>query len=158
VRGPYGPEGESGVILVTGATGRVGYRLMEALADTGADATAMVRVEAKAADLPGTPRHVVATFDDPPPAEVLRGFDRQVDYENQSAKRAREVMLASGMDGWEADGNLELFEWVRDGGAATVTDTVREVTGADPQPIQDWLSDARASFVGPPPDLPPPAF
>ena len=31
-------------ILVTGATGRVGYRLMEALADAGADATAMVRV------------------------------------------------------------------------------------------------------------------
>ncbi len=29
-----------------------GYRLMEALADAGADATAMVRVEARAADLP----------------------------------------------------------------------------------------------------------
>ena len=67
---------ESGVILVTGATGRVGYRLMEALADAGADATAMVRVEAKAADLPGAPRYVVASFDDPPPAETLRGFDR----------------------------------------------------------------------------------
>jgi uncharacterized protein YbjT (DUF2867 family) len=40
------------MILVTGATGRVGYRLMEALADAGADSTAMVRVEAKAADLP----------------------------------------------------------------------------------------------------------
>ena len=44
------------MILVTGATGRVGYRLMEALADARADATAMVRVEAKAADLPGTAR------------------------------------------------------------------------------------------------------
>ena len=64
------------MILVTGATGRVGYPLMEALADTGADVTAMVRVEAKAADLPGAPRHVVATFDDPPPAAVLREFDR----------------------------------------------------------------------------------
>jgi len=64
------------VILVTGATGRVGYHVMAALADAHADVTAMVRVEAKAADLPGTPRHVVATFDDPPPAEVLRGFDR----------------------------------------------------------------------------------
>ena len=36
------------MILVTGATGRVGYHLMEALADTGAAATAMVRVEARA--------------------------------------------------------------------------------------------------------------
>jgi uncharacterized protein YbjT (DUF2867 family) len=296
------------VILVTGATGRVGYRLMEALADAGADATAMVRVEARAADLPGMPRHVVASFDEPPPAEVLREFDRvfllspayeeqaaletvfidalveaghrphivkmaadgfqdpgcevrfmrshrqvavhldalglpvtylapslymenllaaadtirkegtiaaptgrgragfvaardvaavaarvltspghdgatyvltgpealgytevaarvsavfarRVDYENQRPGRARELMLASGMARWEADGNLELFEWVKAGGADTVTDTVRELTGASPQPIQDWLGDARASFAGWEPEPPsPPVF
>src|ERR1700722_15214693 len=64
------------VILVTGATGRGGYHLLEGLAEAPADRTAMVRVQAKAADLPGTPQHVVATFDEPPPAEVLRGFDR----------------------------------------------------------------------------------
>src|SRR5258708_32636429 len=64
------------VILVTGATGQVGYHLMEALADAGAEATAMVRVEAKAADLPGSPAHVVASFDDPPTAEFLQAFDR----------------------------------------------------------------------------------
>jgi uncharacterized protein YbjT (DUF2867 family) len=295
------------MILVTGATGRVGYRLMEALADAGADVTAMVRVEARAADLPGAPRHVVGSFDDPPPAEVLRRFGRvfllspaheeqaeletvfidgivaaghrphivkvaadgfqdpgcevrflrshrqvavhldalglpvtylapslytenllaaadtireqgtiaapagqgragfmaatdvaavaarvltspghdgaiyvvtgpdalgyadvaarisavfarQVDYQDQPAERAREVMLASGMPGWEADGYLELFEWVREGGADTVTDTVRQVTGADPRPVQDWLSDARGSFFGRPPDRSPPVF
>ncbi|WP_300614107.1 hypothetical protein [Trebonia sp.] len=49
---------------------------MEALADTGAEMTAMVRVEAKAADLPGAPRHMVASFDDPPPAAFLCDFDR----------------------------------------------------------------------------------
>jgi NAD(P)H dehydrogenase (quinone) len=64
------------VILVTGATGRVGYHVLEALADARADVTAMVRVDAKAADLPGTPQHVVASFDDPPSAEILRGFDQ----------------------------------------------------------------------------------
>jgi NAD(P)H dehydrogenase (quinone) len=63
-------------ILVTGATGQVGYHLMEALADAEADATAMVRVEAKAADLPGSPKHVVATLDGPPPAETLQAFER----------------------------------------------------------------------------------
>jgi uncharacterized protein YbjT (DUF2867 family) len=295
------------VILVTGATGRVGYRLMEALADAHAEATAMVRVEAKAGDLPGTPRYTVATFDDPPPAETLREFDRvfllspaqeeqaeletvfidaiaaaghrphivklaadgfqdpdnevrfmrshrqvaahldaldlpvtylapslymenllatadtirkegvirtpagrgrvgfvaardvaavaarvltspghdgeiyvltgpealryadvaqrvsavfarEVDYENQPPKRARDLMVAGGMARWEADGYAELFEWVRAGGAATVTQTVREVTGEDPQLIEDWLGDARASFTGPPPDQPPPVF
>ncbi len=301
------------MILVTGATGRVGYRLMEALRDAGADATAMVRVAARAADLPGTPRHVVGSFDDPPPADVLRGFDRvfllspaireqaeletvfidalvaaghrphvvkmaadgfedpgcevrfmvshrqvalhldaaglpatylapalymenllaaadtiradamisvpagqgrvgfvaatdvahvaarvltgqrhdetrghegaayvltgpealgyadvaervsavfgrQVDYEDQPPARTRELLLAGGMTPWQADGNLELFEWIREGGADTVTGTVREVTGQDPRPVQTWLSDARARFTGPPPDLAEPAF
>jgi NAD(P)H dehydrogenase (quinone) len=64
------------VILVTGATGRVGYPLLEALADAGADVTAMVRVPAKGADLPGPAKYIVASFDDPPPAEVLQTFDR----------------------------------------------------------------------------------
>jgi len=91
-------------------------------------------------------------------ARVSAVFARQVDYENQSAKRARELMQASGMGRWEADGEIELFEWVRHGGADTVTDTVRAVTGEDPRSIQDWLSDERASFVGRPLDMPPTAF
>jgi uncharacterized protein YbjT (DUF2867 family) len=295
------------MILVTGATGRVGYHVLEALADAGADITAMVRVEAKAADLPGAPEHVVAAFDDPPPAEVLRGFDRvfllspadeeqavletvfidalvaaghrphivkiaadgfadpdcevrfmrshrdvamhlaatglpvtylapsiymedllaaaetiredgviaapaghgrvgfvsvtdvaavaakvltsdghdgatyvltgpealgyadvaarisavfarQVDYKSQPAEQLRKLLLASGLSRWDTDGTVELFEWIRHGGAATVTADVREVTGADPRPVQDWLEESRGSFLGPPSDLPPPAF
>jgi hypothetical protein len=67
---------ESDVILVTGATGRVGYHLMELLADAGAEATAMVRVEARGTDLPGTAGHLVASLEAPPPASVLREFDR----------------------------------------------------------------------------------
>jgi len=295
------------MILVTGATGRVGYHVLEALADAGADTTAMVRVEAKAADLPGTPAHVVASFDDPPPAGVLRGFDRvfllspsdeeqtvletvfidalvaaghrphivkvaadgfadpdcevrfmrshrevarhlnatglpvtylapslymenllaaaqtiredgiitapaghgrvgfvavtdvaavaakvltsdghdgatyaltgpealgyadvaarvsavfgrQVDYKSEPGDQLRKLLLASGMSRWNADGTVELFEWIRHGGAATVTADVREVTGADPRPVQDWLEESRGSFLGPPSDLPSPAF
>ena len=291
------------MILVTGATGRVGYHVLEALADARADVTAMVRVDAKAADLPGTPQHVVASFDDPPPAEVLRGFDqvfllspaieeqaeletvfidalvaaghgphvvkiaadgfadpgcdvrfmlshrqvaahldatglpvtylasalymedllatadtvreagevsvpaghgrvgfvaasdvaavaarvltspdhagatyvvtgpealrfkdvaarvsavfaREVDYTDQAPERARELMLASGVSPWRADGNLELFDWIRQGGADNVTATVREVTGADPQPVQDWLEESREEFEGPALELP----
>jgi NAD(P)H dehydrogenase (quinone) len=295
------------MILVTGATGRVGYRVLEALADAGADTTAMVRVEAKAADLPGAPAHVVASFDDPPRAEVLQGFDRvfllspsgeeqavletvfidalvaaghrphivkiaadgfadpdcevrfmrshrdvarhldatglpvtylapspymenllaaaetiredgmitapaghgrvgfvaatdvaavaakvltsgghdgatyvltgpealgyadvaarisavfarEVDYKSQPAEQLRKLLLASGLSRWNADGTVELFEWIRHGGAASVTADVREVTGADPRPVQEWLEDSRGSFLGPPSDLPPPTF
>src|ERR1700722_8828130 len=277
------------VILVTGATGRVGYHLLEALADARADVTAMGRGQAKADDLPGTPQHVVATFDDPPPAEVLRGFDRvfllspaieeqveletvfidalvaaghgphvvkvaadgfadpgcevrfmvshrqitahldatglpatylapalymedllafagpmresaeisapaghgrvgfvaasdvaavaaqvltstghegvvhtltgpeslrfkdvagristvfarEVGYTDQPPDRARQLMLAGGVSEWQADGNLELFDWIRQGGADTVTATVRAVTGADSQSVEGWLA------------------
>jgi NAD(P)H dehydrogenase (quinone) len=291
------------VILVTGATGRVGYLLLEALADAHADVAAMVRVEAKADDLPGTTQHVVATFDDPPPAEVLQGFDRvfllspaieeqaeletvfidalvaaghrphvvkiaadgfedpgcevrfmvshrqvaahldatglpvtylapalymedllagadtirdsaevavpaghgrvgfvagsdvaavaarvltspghegatyvltgpealrfkdvaarisavfarEVDYTDQPAERARERLLASGVSAWQTDGNLELFDWIRQGGADNVTAAVRDLTGADPRPVQDWLEESRADFEAPPLDLP----
>jgi NAD(P)H dehydrogenase (quinone) len=283
------------VILVTGPTGRVGYRLMEALADAGADVTAMVRVAARAADLPGTPRHVVASLDDPPAAEVLAGFDRvfllspeneeqaeletvfldavaaaggqphivklcadgfrdpgcevrfmrshrqvaahldvlglpatylaaatyledllpsaeairrtgtieapagegrvgwvaaadvaraaarvlttaghegatyvltgpqalgyadvaalfsdvfawQVDYADVPPERALDAMLARGLPRWEAEGELERFDWIRQGGAAAVTDTVRDLTGAGARSVGDWLSDSRKEF------------
>ena len=294
------------MILVTGATGQVGYHLMEELADAGADATAMVRVEAKAADLPGSPQHVVAGLDDPPAAEVLQAFDRvfllspahesqveletifidalvaaghrphvvkiavdgfqdpdsdvrfmrthrqiavhldatglpvtylapnlfmenlleaadtirdqgtifapagqgrigfvaasdvarvaariltedgsghedqtyvltgpealsyaevaarvsavfarEVDYDDLAEALAKEQMQASGLSPWQVDGNLELFEWIRHGGTDSVTSTVRDLTGDDPQTIEDWLSEMRAAFVGRPEDLPP---
>jgi NAD(P)H dehydrogenase (quinone) len=287
------------VILVTGATGRVGYRLMEELADARADVAAMVRVEAKAEDLPGTPRHVVATLDEPPPAAVLREFDRifllspeieeqaaletvfidavtaaghrphivkicpdgfqdpdcdvrfmlahrqvalhlaavglpvtylaaatymedliddaeqirttgevrasaghgragfvavadvaaaaarvlttdghedatyvltgpealsyaqiaarfsavfgrQVQYAQLPPPRERELLLANGRTPWEADGAIERFDWIRRGGADSVTGTVLELTGAGPRPLQEWLADSREAFA----DLP----
>ena len=286
------------MILVTGATGRVGYRLMEALADARADATAMVRVAAKASDLPGTGRHIVATLDEPPSAEVLRQFDRifllspeieeqaalervfidavaaaghrphivkvcadgfqnpgcevrymlshrqvayhldakglpvtylaaatymddllgdaeeiqrtgeiraaaghgragfiattdvaaaaarvltgdghdgdtyvltgpealgysavatrfgavfgqRVEYADLPADRIRDLLLERGRSPWQADGDVERFEWIRQGGGATVTGTVRELTGADPRSLVDWLGDSRATFSGP---------
>jgi hypothetical protein len=49
-------------------------------------------------------------------------------------------MLARGMTRWLADGRLEQFEWIRHGGADTVTPTVREVTGTDPRSVEDWTS------------------
>ena len=286
------------MILVTGATGRVGYRLMEALADADADATAMVRVAARGADLPGSGKHIVATFDQPPAPEVLRLFDqifllspaseeqaeleilfidalvaadhrphvvkvaadgfqepdcevrfmrshrqiamhlaatglpssylaptmymenlltaaeslsregtiyapaghgrvgfvsasdvarvaarlltgsadqdrtyvlsgpealgyrdvaarisavfaRQVDYTDLPADRAREQMQGSGLTPWQVEGTLEWFDWIRSGAADSVTTDVREVTGQDARPIEDWLDESRSAFLSP---------
>jgi len=290
---------DGAVILVTGATGQVGYHLMESLADARAAATAMVRVEADGADLPGAVQHVVGTLDGPPPAEVLQAFDRvfllspahegqvelelifidallaaghrphivkmaadgfedpgcevrfmrnhreiavhleatglpvtyvaptiymenlleaadtirdqgtifapagqarigfvaasdvgkvaaqvltsdgheemtyvlsgpeplsyadvaarvsvvfarQVYYEDMPEQVAREQMLASGLSPWQTDGTIELYDWIRHGGADTVTSTVRDLAGEDARTIEDWLSDMRAEFLMPP--------
>jgi NAD(P)H dehydrogenase (quinone) len=295
------------VILVTGATGRVGYPLLEALADAGAEVTAMVRVPAKGADLPGTTKHIVASFDDPPPAEVLQTFDRifllspalqeqaeleiqfidavlaaghrphilkmaadgfqdpgvevrfvrshrevavhlaasglpvsylapgiymetllaaadrirregmlyapsgpgraayvaasdvadvaarvlttrghedrtyvltgpealtgqqlarristvfgrEVGYADRPAAQVRDELLARGLGQWEVDGALELSDWVREGGAATVTADVPELAGHPATPVVDWLDDNRAAFLDFPPGVPPDLF
>lgn len=295
------------MILVTGATGHVGYHLMEDLADARAIATGMVRIEAQAEDLPSGTQHVVATLDDPPGPEVLEHFDRiflispdreqqveleirfldavvaagrnphivkvaadgfqdpechvrfmrnhrevavhlegtglpvtylatspymetllaaadtirreglipapagagrvgfvagsdvagvaahiltgdghedrtyvvtgpealgyadvaarfsavfgrEVGYADIPAEEARTRMLADGADPWFADGMLELFDWIRHGGADSVTPEVQKATGADPRRLEDWLSELRGAFVGHPDDAPPPSL
>lgn len=271
---------------------------MEALSDARADVTAMVRVEAEAADLPGNPRHVVASLDEPPPASVLRQFDRvfllspeiegqvelersfidavakaghrplivklcadgfqdpgcevrymrghrqvayhldavglpatylaaatyledllgaaeeiqrtgeiranaghgraafvaatdvalaaarvlttdghdgetyvltgpealgyaavahrfssvfgrKVVYAELPADRIRDLLLGRGRTPWQADGDVERFDWIARGGADTVTGTVRALTGADPRPVDESLADERATFNAP---------
>jgi NAD(P)H dehydrogenase (quinone) len=299
------------VILVTGATGRVGYRLLEALADARAEAIAMVRVEAKGLDLPGPGENLVGTFDEPPAAEQLQAFDRvfllspssevqagleisfvdalvaaghgphvvkmaadgftdpgcdvrfmrshreiarhldatglpvsylapapfmemllpaaqairreatlyapaghgqvgfvaaadvadaaagvltrpvpaagdkarvftltgpeSLSYANVAAlistvfarhvryfdlpeERALEELLGSGMAPWDAEGMLELFAWIRAGGAGQLTSHVHEVTRHAPRGLAGWLEGARGTFLEPPPDGPAPAY
>jgi NAD(P)H dehydrogenase (quinone) len=84
-------------------------------------------------------------------ARISAVFARTVDYTNQAPTKARAAMLASGVSPWQADGNLELFDWIRAGGAATVTASVRELTGAEPRPLEDWLDEERGSFLEPVP-------
>ena len=145
---------EEGVIRAPAGRGRVGF-------------VAARDVAAVAARVLTSPGHEDATYVLTGPEalsyadvaeRVSEVFARQVDFENQTASRARKAMLDSGLDHWAAEGRLELFEWIRQGGADTMTTTVREVTGADPRPIEDWLENARAGFTGPPPDTRPPPF
>jgi uncharacterized protein YbjT (DUF2867 family) len=88
-------------------------------------------------------------------ARVSAVFAREVDYDDLAEALAKEQMQASGLSPWQVDGNLELFEWIRHGATDSVTSTVRDLTGDDPQTIEDWLSEMRAAFVGRPGDLPP---
>ena len=77
-------------------------------------------------------------------------FGQQVEYANLPAERpCATCCLSAGARPWEADGDVERFDWIRQGGAATVTGTVRELTGADPRALVDWLGESRATFTGP---------
>jgi uncharacterized protein YbjT (DUF2867 family) len=283
------------MILVTGATGRVGSRVLEHLDDLGADVTAMVRVEARALELPPRVEELVGSLDDPPGPDVLQRFDRvfllspahesqvelevrfidalagaghrpwvvkvaadgfqepdctvrymrshreiaahldatglpvsylaptlymdnlvaaadairtqgvlaapagdgriafvaardvaavaarvltsedpeeriytltgpealsyadlaerisatfagTVDYVDQPPEEARRSWLDAGLTPWQADGQLELFDWARNGGYDSVTDEVLVTTGTEPRSVQAWLDEARAAF------------
>lgn len=74
-------------------------------------------------------------------------FGWQVNYVNLPPERARALLLENGLTPWQADGAIERFDWIRQGGANTVTSTVRELTGTDPQPLPEWLSDTREDFA-----------
>ncbi len=120
------------MILVTGATGQVGYHRMEALADPKAEATAIVRVAAKAADLPGSPNHLVATLDGPPPADVLRTFDQ--------------VFLLSPAHEGQVELELIFIDALL---AAGHRPHIVKVAAEDARTLDDWLSDQRSAFLVP---------
>jgi uncharacterized protein YbjT (DUF2867 family) len=287
------------VILVTGGTGRVGHHLLERLEDAHAEVTAMVRVPAKAADLPPGIGHLVGTLDEPPALEVLQRYDRifllspaieaqlelevrfidavvlaghkprivklvvdgfqdpdcevrfmrshrqiaahldatglmvsylaanlfmenliaaaedvrlkatlafpagtgrvgfiaasdiaaaaaqlllsddfsesltvltgpeslafdevaarvsavfarQVDYTNLAPGSARKRLRAERLPSWQIDGELELFEWIRNGGFDLVSPELPALIGRQGRPVAAWLSDTRGAFLEPP--------
>ena len=294
------------MILVTGATGNVGYPLLENLDDAAVPATAMVRTDAGALDLPPRVVHVVGTLDDPPAPQVLQQFDqvfllspevegqaemeiifvdalvaaghrprivkmaydgfqdpdcavrfmqnhrlvathldrtglpvaylaptlfmeelvastdtirdegllplpagaarvamvaardvadaaaavlagaaevddgdvvvltgpealgfadvadrissvfaRTVEYDPVTPEAARSAMRADGLSRWQVDGRLEMYEWISNYAMAGVTDAVRQTTGHEPRPLEDWLDGARATFLRPAGTSPP---
>ncbi|MDH2426281.1 NmrA family NAD(P)-binding protein [Sphaerisporangium sp. TRM90804] len=83
---------------------------------------------------------------------------RPVRYAEVSPAEARRGMLAAGLSAWHADGMLELFDWVRRGGCATVTDDVPQATGREPVSMAEWLAGTRAAFTGRPPATSPLAW
>ena len=77
-------------------------------------------------------------------ARISAVFARHVRYSDLPEDRALEELLGSGMAPWDAEGMLELFAWIRAGGAGQLTSHVREVTRHAPRGLTDWLEGARA--------------
>jgi hypothetical protein len=81
-----------------------------------------------------------------------------VRYSNLPDEQAREELLGSGMAPWDVEGTLELFAWIRAGGAGQLTSHVREVTRHAPRGLTDWLEGSRATFLEPLLDGPAPTY
>ncbi len=72
----------------------------------------------------------------------------QVRFVDVPDDAAREAMLSSGAPEWLADNLVRLFGKLRDGAGASVTGTVRELTGRPPRTFGEWARDHAAAFGG----------
>jgi uncharacterized protein YbjT (DUF2867 family) len=85
-------------------------------------------------------------------------FARTVEYADIAPRAARSALRESGFSPWQADGRMELFEWIRHDAMDAVTDDVEGATGRQPRRLEDWLGEARAVFLSRPPGTSPPRF
>ena len=102
------------------------------------------------ADRPGVPQlRDVAS-------RISAVFARQVRYcASLPDEQAREELLGSRPGALGGRGDAGAVRWIRAGGAGTLTSDVRDVTGRDPRPAQDWLAEFRAVFLDPLSSTPP---
>jgi uncharacterized protein YbjT (DUF2867 family) len=144
---------EQAALLAPAGDGRVGFVAASDVAAVAAHALTSDGQEDRIHVLTGPEALSYADLAD----RISTVFARQVDYADVPPEQARETMLADGLPVWQADGLIELFEWLRNGACDTVTDEVRQATGQDPRPVEDWLTEWRGAFLGPR-DVSPPRF
>ncbi|MFB9193400.1 SDR family oxidoreductase [Actinomadura verrucosospora] len=86
------------------------------------------------------------TYDDA--AGVLsQVLDTPVRFVGLSDADARAAMLERGLPAFHADALIEVSRAYRDGGAETVTTTVRDLTGREPTTFEQFVRDHRSAFV-----------
>lgn len=72
---------------------------------------------------------------------------KEVRYIDVPMEAARQGMLDAGMQAWLADAIVELLEHYITGGAARVTETVKEVTGSEPTSFEQFVRDYGSAFA-----------
>lgn len=78
--------------------------------------------------------------------ELSSALGREIKYVEVPVEAARTAMLGAGMQTWLTEALVELFYFYRDGGAAHVTDTVRQVTGQAPITFAQFARDYAQAF------------
>jgi uncharacterized protein YbjT (DUF2867 family) len=81
---------------------------------------------------------------------LSRATGRQIQYVDIPPEAMRSALLEFGMSPWQADGLVEDYDHYRRGEAATVTTTVRDVTGAEPRTFWHFAQEYAPAFVAQP--------
>lgn len=71
---------------------------------------------------------------------------REIKYVEVPLEAARAAMTKAGMQAWLVEAMVELFHYYREGKAAHVTDTVRQVTGREPLTFAQFARDYAPAF------------
>jgi uncharacterized protein YbjT (DUF2867 family) len=79
-------------------------------------------------------------------AQLSEALGKPVHYVDIPPGRMREVMRGFGMPPWQADGIVEDYQQYRNGEAAEVTPTVKQVTGKEPHTLAEFARDYTQDF------------
>jgi uncharacterized protein YbjT (DUF2867 family) len=78
--------------------------------------------------------------------KLSRATGKPVKHVDVSPADFRAAMLGAGMPEWFADGLNELYAWVREGQAGTLTNTVAELAGTPPIRFDEFARDYAGAF------------
>lgn len=95
-----------------------------------------------------SPRHTGRTYDLTGPESITMAqaaaqlsvvIGREVVYIDLPAEQFHASLLAAGLPGWLADPAVSLYSSIREGHAATITNSVEELTGQPPRSYREFL-------------------
>ena len=80
-------------------------------------------------------------------AEILsKEVGKKINYVNISDEEARKAMKGIGMENWLIDGMMELYNIIRDGHAAQITNTVEQIVGKKPVSFSQFAKEYAEFF------------
>jgi uncharacterized protein YbjT (DUF2867 family) len=78
--------------------------------------------------------------------ELSAAVGRHITFVDIPLASMRQALLGVGIPLWQADGLVEEYELYRRGEASEVTNTVHEVTGAEPRTFSQFAEDYAHAF------------
>jgi uncharacterized protein YbjT (DUF2867 family) len=134
---------EAGAMFLPGEGAKVAMVDPRDVARAAAAVLLDADVAGRSYDLTGP---AAVTFDDVA-AALTEVVGRPVGFVSVPDDAARAQLIEGGMPEWFATNLVTLFNLLRDGAAASVSDGVRALTGAEPTPVASFIRDHASVFA-----------